>query len=165
MFDLSVSYDRFDVVDFAYPYMIIPLTFITTLPTSKGNSSFLYQIFQTNVWILLIITILFLQILFHLFGKFQNNGSFRFWNMIEVLFHQNFKLKCNKPKFILLLILIWVFLCTSITMFYSNCIYSYMIIPSEMGIINTIDQLVQAKKNNEVQICVNWNYNSIMKVI
>ena len=152
------------VVDFAYPYMVIPLTFITTLHSSKGNPSFLYKIFQTNVWLLCIVTMIFLYVFLNLIGKFHHNESFRFWNMIEILFHQNFNLNNNKLKLIRWLILNWIFLCTTITMFYSNCIYSFMILPDETGIINTIDQLVQAHMNNEIQLCVAGNYYSIIKV-
>ena len=164
MFQLSVNHDRWKVVDFAYPHRITTLTFITTLPIFKANSSFFYKIFQPYVWLLSLITMYILYYILHQFEKFKDLRSFRFWNMIEILFHQNFDHKCYKQNKNTLLIFCWVFLCTTLTMFYTNCIYSYMIIPSNVGIINTIDQLIQTKKSNEIKIFATRNNFDIITV-
>ena len=164
MFQLSITPDRWKVVDFAYPHRITPLTFVLTMPIAQANSSFLYQIFQPYVWLLSIITMFIIFFLLRQFGNSKNIKKFRFWNMIEILFHQKFNHNWNKKNIISLVILCWVVVCTTLTMFYTNCLYSYMIIISDVGIINTIDLLLQVTKSNEILIFALSNDFNFLKV-
>ena len=152
------------MVDFAYPYTISPLTFITTLPSSVSNSSssFFHQVFDPSVWLLSFITMMVLYYLLQQFGKCYNNKYFGLWTMIEILFQQKFKEISYNSKLISGLLLGWLYFCTTMTTFYSNCIYSFMIKPTHIDIINTIDHLIEAKMQDQIEICtIIYNYVTV----
>ena len=162
MFDLSVTHDRWKAVDYAYPHTITPITFITTLQNCASSSSFLHQVFNPSVWIISFITLMIIYYLLRQFGKCDNHEKFGFWTMIAILFEQEFKHKGFDSKFMNSLLLSWIYFCFILNMFYSNCIYSFMIMPSDSNIINTIDHLIQAKWEKQLELCaIKYNYHAI----
>ena len=152
MFDLSLTHDRNEVVDFAYPYMISPLTFVTSLPQIPRKSSFFYDVFEPSVWLCCMIVMLIFYIMLKNISTYSHD-KFRIWTLVEILFRQNYRRKCKfKSRLMRALTFRWVYLCYLITMFYSNCIYSILIKPAKIQTIDTVDQLVQANLDDKLEI-------------
>ena len=153
MFDLSITYERLKdhMIDFGSTYTITGYTFVTSLPNNSRNSSFIHKVFEPYVWLSSIFTMLLFYTVLKVISKLSSS-EFRFWTLLEILFMQNFNKKAFKYKNIVMFLFLWLYFSFLLTMFYSNCIYSFMIKPAKVKTVDTIDQLIDAINQDELAI-------------
>ena len=166
--DLSITADRLEQVQFLYPYTIDTVTFVTPLPKSVMNYGFIYQVFEPMIWISIIISLLAIIIITYLGKLFfmTKRWTYIIWQFIQILFNQTITSKIPFHPFVLLLLYTWVLSCLFLKLIYSNCLYTFMVLPKQIDKIDTIQQLYQALIKNQISLTLleESSYTEALKV-
>ena len=153
MADLTITYERSKAVDFLNPYTINSMSFITSAPKSTKNITFIYKVFEPLIWVLILLSILSLSALFFVS---QNVSKIQLknikLNLIKVILNQQIE---NDKKMSVLenfIMGIWIVSSLTLTLIYSNSIYSFMVLPSKVKTIDTIQDLFEAIIGKEIKV-------------
>ena len=149
--EITYTYNRWRNVDFSYPYLINSMTFVTSVPKLAKNLTFVYQVFEANIWL----TIIFFLFLFNfLLGYIKKSQEITFSNLVRVILSQQMSKFKPKTNFELILFYLWILSISVLTLIYSNCIYSYMIVPSKTRTIDTVYELYESAARSEITVCL-----------
>ena len=151
---ISITNERTKFISYSYPLIINYVTFVTSMPKYNENTQFVYRVFEPEVWFILLLTLMFLFCFIWVMSRNNRDHSKAHlcWNVFEILFRQSinrFRVKTFPMKIIFSCWLIFSF---EITSFYSNTLYSSMIVPAPLKTIETINDLRTALINKEITL-------------
>ena len=165
--ELSMTYERSKYIDFSFPLDIQSITFITSREKFKENTQFIYKVFDPFVWLVLAFFIIGMTILVYLMSKNRLNYVKRHycWDVFRILLCQSigkFKFETLSME---LLFIYWLSFCLYISSFYSNTIYSSMVVPANLK-IDTIEQLLDAMVEQIITVYImkEYSYFGLIKV-
>ena len=152
--ELSLTNERLKSVQFLYPYVIETVTFMATPPKSLKNIGFIYKVFEPSIWVSIISSLIILLIVILLDKiQYKSNKHLNYiWNVIEVVLNQNLNLKTPCTNQILIVFYSWVLSCFYLRLFYSNCIYTLMVLPNKVDTIDSIFDLYQAQIMDKITV-------------
>lgn len=135
---IAMTEERNGVVDFSYPYLYGPVTFITDKPTHVPDAYAVFYPFSLNVWIAVIIS-LFLIIVSAQVCKGKKEDSRRLILAIyAILLENSLKLKTTKLSF-KILTTFWVVGVFFIVESYKAVLLSFLTFPTMTGIRDIAD--------------------------
>lgn len=159
---LSLTYDRFQVVNFSYPYLYSDMTFITDKLKPLPNEFALFYPFPWKLWILIAAIIFSVSFLFYIFAlrkkTFQSISFMVFGSLLGQATH--FKMQKGNQRVFLITWLAFIFFITNI---YKGNLLSFLSFPPLHGIRNTQD-LARAAEQKTVA-CFSDKGNSLYEIL
>ena len=166
--ELSMTYERSKYIDFSFPLDIQSITFIISREKFKENTQFIYKVFDPFVWLVVACFIFGMTILVYLMSKNRLNYVKRHycWDFFRIFLCQSigkFKFETLSME---LLFIYWLSFCLYISSFYSNTIYSSMVVPAHLKTIDTIEQLLDAMVEEIITVYImkEYSYFGFIKV-
>ena len=145
---ITLTHERFQALNFSYPYLFTDMTFITDKMKPIATSSALFYPFSWKLWILIIIAFFtFLFLFFHFILKKETFQSVLVM-LFGSLFGQSIRFKAQKISHRLIFIM-WLVFIFVLTYSYKGVILSFMTFPSLSG-IRDIQDLAKAAQQNSV---------------
>ena len=161
-----MTYKRTKFISYSYPLIVNFVTFITSMPKYNANTQFVYRVFQSEVWFLLLFTLTFVVIFIWVISRNDQDLSkiHLCWNVFEIFFSQSiyrFRVKTLSLKIIFSC---WLIFSLVVTLFYSNTLYTSMIIPARLKTIETLHDLLTALTKKEINLDI-FNNTSHLAMI
>lgn len=143
---LMVTYERSLTVDYCYPYLYGPTTFVTDKPEYTSSSYAVLYAFSFPVWIAVFAS--FIVVLLASYASARQKTGFQslLLMMYGILMEKSMKSKCSKPSSKLLLFL-WIGSTMFLTVAYKAVLLSFLSSPTLTG-IRDISQLSKASESN-----------------
>lgn len=140
---VSMTDNRFEAVDYIYPYNIDSLTFSSPLPTLSGYSNLL-EPFDNSIWICILSSILtIISVKYIIFGRLDGSS-------VRVLVRQPMKAEKCRGVQNRLLLFNWLIMAVILTSSYAGCIYSMISVPKKWQ-IDSSDKLIESLQNGLIE--------------
>ena len=126
------------------------------MPKYNENTQFYYKVFEPKVWFILFFTLIFLVCLIWIISTNNQDLSKAHlcWNVFEIFFRQSI----NRFRFetfpLKVIFSCWLIFSFEITSFYSNTLYSSMIVPAPLETIETIEDLRMALIKKDITLVI-----------
>ena len=151
---MSLTYERSKFISYSYPFNINSVTFATSMPNYSENTQFIYKVFDLEVWLLLLFTMVFLVIFIWVIARNDQalSKAHLCWNFLEIFFRQSINQFGFRIFALNIIFVCWLIFSFEITLFYANTLYTSMILPAQLKTIETIQHLRTALVKNEITL-------------
>lgn len=136
---LTPTEERYEIIDFSYPYILDQVTFISgKSETLNSKWAFFYPL-SNEVWIILVMSIVVISIMLYIFLRRKHKFLFIALNVIGVILRQSYLLKTDTFAESALCIF-WIIGTMFLANFYTNVLLSFLTFPP-IYVINDITEL------------------------
>lgn len=150
--NMIITEERWKIVDFTYPHHTDSVTFVTRKLKKDPEILAILRPFQLEVWIMLLVSVLTMNVVLYLFLRKKLVYSDVFFDVLAVLFHQavSFRRKSCREKS---LIFIWILGGMFITNCYLSLLLSFLTFPT-VQFVKDIPDLANQVKNGKYKVMI-----------
>jgi hypothetical protein len=144
-----VTDQRFEAIDYSYPYLVDSITFTAPTPHYKYYTN-LFEIFDKFIWIAIIVSniLMFTTIKYIQASKTCQANH---WRLTLAIIRQTFNAKHYKTFTIQIVITTWLFAGMILGHCYGGSVYSWLAVPHLVQ-INSISKLINAVKEHDLRV-------------
>ncbi|XP_076315953.1 putative glutamate receptor [Tachypleus tridentatus] len=156
--NIGMTYEREEVVDFTYPYMIGSMSFVTHAPREKSRALAIVKPFSVQLWIAILISVVATSVVTVLLARNSFRPERNNWTLGEATWYffgaltlQGGERLPLRTSTRLIVACYWLFAIIIVAGF-SGSLTSFMNVPEKELPINTISELAHRVQNKQLKV-------------